>query len=451
MRMEKLAQTPAKNITVGYVNLKKQKFISTTVNNKNFLNGLSKFVRIVRISTNSMKYDLRKSQEFDIDYLVVDMNSFGASHFILREKDNVNISFVIVLRTIEPWFTPLLRATPLIKERDIIIAPSVCAKNSFLRISKQLKVHVIPNCLDVKNIQKRIPHHVKKRRKVITFMGRLAKEKGIQILIACIPEIISKVGDVHLNIIGPLSGDGINNYPKSLFVKKLEERIKRLGLANNVTFKGLKLGFNKYRILSESDVFILPTMAETFGISVLEALVCGVPVVTTNLECFKHLIKEGENGYLVGVRYDKNGHARIDRKKLINSCTKILQDRKLAFKMKQRAREQTLHYDFRKVMPRLVKLLERKKMMEVKDCNRWEMLKDKRVIDFKDLYEKEIKFFINFDKNAHRTYSSIYDRIKKSKLPGVQRTDDLNRRIKDTHKKLLKKIKSEFVRYLCGH
>lgn len=444
----------AKNITIGYVKLKTQKFLSTTINTKNFLDMLSKFVRVVRVPTNSVKYDPRKLKKFNLDYLVVDMMSFSKNQFILREKNNINTPFIIVLRTIEPWLISWLQIIPLINERDIVIAPSQYAKNSFLRISKRLKVHVIPNSLDIKKIQKRISYKIRKTKKTITFMGRLDIEKGIEILIECMPKIISKVGNVHLNIIGPLSGGGIGDYPRFSFVKKLEKKIRKLKLMNNVTFTGLKLGFSKYKILSESDVFILPTTdkAETFGISALEALACGVPVVTSNLECIKHLIKERKNGYLFDVNYDKEGNAQVDRKKLIDSTIKILQDEKLALKMGQKARIMALSYDFRKVIPKLVKLLEKRKTA-VRIKNRWEILKDKTIIDFKDLYTDEMQFFINFDRNTHKTYLSIYNEMKKTRLPHprkrARRIKDVNQKIKNKHQKLIEKIKSELVKYLC--
>jgi glycosyltransferase involved in cell wall biosynthesis len=56
------------------------------------------------------------------------------------------------------------------------------------------------------------------------------------------------------------------------------------------------------RDLQEADVYVLPSLAEGFGQSILEAMSCGVPVITTPNTCGPDLITEGREGFIVPIR-----------------------------------------------------------------------------------------------------------------------------------------------------
>ena len=420
-----------RNIVVGYQKSIEDQFISNLVYTNNFLDILSHFVKVLTFPTRLEKMDLRKFEGLNIDYLLVDIKNFGLTQFILREKNRVNIPFIIILHTVYSWFIPLVFIIPLIRREDIILAPSQYAKNSFLKISSKLKVHVIPHCLDIRKIQKTISPNSKNRR-VITFMGRLTKDKGIENLIDCMPKIISRVGDVRLNIIGPLSGGSIKNgSPKSIFVSRLERKIRKLKLTNNVFFRGLHLGLNKYKTLSKSDIFAYPTIyqGENIPMSILEALACNVPVIATNWAGNKELITEGENGYLVNVNFNKHGKIEVDRDQIVSLVVKMFQDKRLAFKMKKNASLSALEYDFHNIMPRLTRLLKRKTYVETNN-NRWELLQNKNIMDFKDRYTKRILYFIYVFGLANTTY----------------KVKDL----KTIKTKIMRKISYELFTYLCS-
>src|SRR3970040_285289 len=145
-----------RDIVVGYQKSIEDQFISNLVYTNNFLDILSHFIKVLTFPTRLEKMDLRKFEGLNIDYLLVDIKNFGLTQFILREKNRVNIPFIIILHTVYSWFIPLVYIIPLIRREDIIIAPSEYAKNSFLKISRKFKVHVIPHCLDIRKIQKTI-------------------------------------------------------------------------------------------------------------------------------------------------------------------------------------------------------------------------------------------------------------------------------------------------------
>ncbi|MGR8998182.1 MAG: glycosyltransferase [Gammaproteobacteria bacterium] len=111
-----------------------------------------------------------------------------------------------------------------------------------------------------------------KRRKVVLFLGRLSKQKGLDMLISVWERIIKKHADAILVIAGP---DYLRygNYVRSLAHKK--------SYRDTIIFIGNVAGQSKLALYSRADVFVLPSYSENFGNVVAEALVCGTPVVTT--------------------------------------------------------------------------------------------------------------------------------------------------------------------------
>jgi N-acetyl-alpha-D-glucosaminyl L-malate synthase BshA len=89
-----------------------------------------------------------------------------------------------------------------------------------------------------------------------------------------------------------LVGDG----PERAGVEKLAAT---LGVTQHVAFLGeqLKMG----HLLSQADLFLLPSEQESFGLAALEALACGVPVVATNVGGLPEVVRHGETGWLVPV------------------------------------------------------------------------------------------------------------------------------------------------------
>jgi N-acetyl-alpha-D-glucosaminyl L-malate synthase BshA len=75
-----------------------------------------------------------------------------------------------------------------------------------------------------------------------------------------------------------------------------ERRLRELGLEERVAFPGKQENF--VELLAASDVFLLPSEQESFGLAALEALSCGVPVVASNIGGIPELVEHGETGYL---------------------------------------------------------------------------------------------------------------------------------------------------------
>ena len=80
---------------------------------------------------------------------------------------------------------------------------------------------------------------------------------------------------------------------------RVEALARQLGLGNRVVFVGKMLSF--VELLQASDVFLMPSESESFGLAALEALSCGVPVVASDVGGIPEVVPEGEVGFLAPV------------------------------------------------------------------------------------------------------------------------------------------------------
>ena len=101
--------------------------------------------------------------------------------------------------------------------------------------------------------------------KTFLFVGRLHPLKGLDLLLAALP------AGAFLRVIAPNDGQQA----------RYERLARRLGVADRVTFLGVKTGTEKMREMREADALVLPTHSENFGFAVAEALVVGTPAITT--------------------------------------------------------------------------------------------------------------------------------------------------------------------------
>jgi len=109
-------------------------------------------------------------------------------------------------------------------------------------------------------------------RKVVLFLGRLSYKKGLDVVIDAVAEVARGGHDVFLLIAGP--DDGVRD--------AAEQRIRARGIEGRALFAGMVTGAQKLEVLAGSDVFLLPSQSENFGITVVEAAACRVPVVISD-------------------------------------------------------------------------------------------------------------------------------------------------------------------------
>jgi glycosyltransferase involved in cell wall biosynthesis len=112
-----------------------------------------------------------------------------------------------------------------------------------------------------------------KNTRMLLFLGRIHPKKGCDILIDALSRVADAENRLSLALAGP---DQIG------WQADLQSRVERLGLASRVVFTGMLQGAMKQSALANADAFILPSHQENFGMSVVEALAAGLPVLISN-------------------------------------------------------------------------------------------------------------------------------------------------------------------------
>jgi glycosyltransferase involved in cell wall biosynthesis len=151
------------------------------------------------------------------------------------------------------------------------------------------KIDIIPNGIDLKEFEKLPPrgefrekYGLGAKHKVILFLGRIHKIKGIDLLINAFAGLAEDFSDVRLVVAGPDDG----------YLPELKNLVAELGLAQKVIFTGPLYGIDKLAAYVDADVYALTSSYEIFGISIFEALVCGTPVVVTDRCGIADIIKD---------------------------------------------------------------------------------------------------------------------------------------------------------------
>ena len=221
-------------------------------------------------------------------------------------------------------------------EKLAVLAPakiiSVSEHTTYL-LKKELNskkfISTVPNGIEFDLITKIKPAEEKSD---VIFVGRLLAHKNVDVLIKSIMLIKDKNPEIKFIIIG----DG----PEK---NKLETLTQKLNLGKNIKFLGfLENDDDVYALMKSSKVFVLPSTREGFGIVVIEANACGIPVITIDHQdnAARDLIEEGENGFV----------CQLDENEIAKNIMKAIKNRN---RMKQVCTNSAKPYDWENIMKKL--------------------------------------------------------------------------------------------------
>jgi glycosyltransferase involved in cell wall biosynthesis len=133
----------------------------------------------------------------------------------------------------------------------------------------------------------------------LLFIGRMIPEKGFDFLL----ELMLKLPeDLTLQVIG--GGDGLT---------EVEAKVSEMGLQHRLEFVGLVANADLPKYFSKSDVFILPSYREPFGVVCIEAILSGVPVVCSDVMGLPEAVAHEKNGLVVSGRDHAHWLEAIER------------------------------------------------------------------------------------------------------------------------------------------
>jgi len=110
-------------------------------------------------------------------------------------------------------------------------------------------------------------------KQIILFLGRINFKKGLDLLVQALARVVCGRDDFHLVVAGP-DNDGWGG--------RVQEWLKQAGLLDRTTFPGMLLGEEKLAALQDAQMFVLPSYSENFGLAVVEAMACSLPVVISD-------------------------------------------------------------------------------------------------------------------------------------------------------------------------
>jgi glycosyltransferase involved in cell wall biosynthesis len=157
---------------------------------------------------------------------------------------------------------------------------------SFPRLQSD-RVKVVRNPISLEDLTGRTGRQ-NGRRKQVLYIGLLLESKGLSDLIRAAPMVLERMPETQFII----CGDG----PAAAGLKNL---IQELGLQKSVSLVGWVEGSAKTAWLTSADVFVLPSYKEGMPVALLEAMACGLPVVSTRVAAIPEIIDEGRQGFLI--------------------------------------------------------------------------------------------------------------------------------------------------------
>ncbi len=230
---------------------------------------------------------------------IISVHSFGdelakiyTKQILLRVKDKLNIEEDVALlameRKIEENIEKLVkkRERKALEGADAVIVPTSEAKKRINQYFPEKTVYVVPCGVSVprstyqkKDIEKEFPSM--KGKKIMLYIGRMACEKNVSLLIESLYEASKKRDDLGLLLIGPGETD-------DLFLKA-----SALGVEDKVVFAGSRPHHRAVKYYGGADLFLFASESETQGIVIWEAMSSGLPVVVFDLPISSDIYPSG--------------------------------------------------------------------------------------------------------------------------------------------------------------
>ncbi|HEX2571935.1 MAG TPA: N-acetyl-alpha-D-glucosaminyl L-malate synthase BshA [Polyangia bacterium] len=205
----------------------------------------------------------------------------------------------------DPSFLPITRFS--IEQSDGLTVPSHYLRRATyenLGVSPDVPIEVIPNFVDTDKYRPLVPRRKGELRHlfdrvaadwddpaaappILIHNSNFRPLKRVDDVVRILAEVRRAVPALLI-----LVGDGPER-------SRVESLARELGLTSAVCFLGKQLNF--VEVLQCSDVFLLPSETESFGLAALEALACGVPVVASRVGGVPEVVSEGETGFLCDV------------------------------------------------------------------------------------------------------------------------------------------------------
>jgi glycosyltransferase involved in cell wall biosynthesis len=223
---------------------------------------------------------------------------------------------------------------------DAVIVPSVKMEKSLTDYGKFNNIKVLPTGIGLDeakaetDFDPRTKFKIKPDAPLLLFVGRLGKEKNIQLIIKSMPKILAQNPEARLLIVG----DGP-------YAEELQTIVKNLRLTKNVIFAGMLDRPKTFACFRAADIFCFASMTDTQGLVLNEAAIESKPIVFLDHE-ISPLAQDGKTGI----------QAKNTTSSFANACLKLINDKKLAAKYGLAANKLALDISIEKQSKKLIEL-----------------------------------------------------------------------------------------------
>lgn len=233
------------------------------------------------------------------------------------------------------------------KKADAIIAISEHTKKDILKYVDihEDKITVIPSAADSKYKQiddkKNIARVQKKYNlgdKYLLHIGTLNPRKNLIFLVDVFSQVLKRFPDYKLVIVGK----------EGWYFEKLYENVKQLGIQDKVIFTGYLDEQDKVYVYNGATLFVFPSLYEGFGLPPLEAMNCGIPVISSNTSSMPEVV--GDAGILISPH---------DKDKWISSICKVLSSQDLRKKMSTQSLKRAKMFSWEQCAKKTIALYEK--------------------------------------------------------------------------------------------
>jgi N-acetyl-alpha-D-glucosaminyl L-malate synthase BshA len=247
----------------------------------------------------------------------------------------------ITLVGTERSYLPITRFS--IEQSDAVTAPSEYLKHATydkLNVTTSTQIDIIPNFVDTALYCPPEPGEkaelapvlgacpISENIKVLTHVSNFRPVKRVLDVVRIFDKVSKRVRS-HLILIG----DGPDRSAAEALVHELD-------LQEKVCFLGKQQAF--VPVLKCSDIFLLPSESESFGLAALEAMSCGIPVIASNTQGIPEVVQNGHSGFLSNVG---------DIDSMAANCIKVLENQELFQKLSKNARQTVLEkYEREKIV-----------------------------------------------------------------------------------------------------
>lgn len=227
---------------------------------------------------------------------------------------------------------------------DVIICVSEHEKSLIKASGVKVKhFEVVPNGVGIGSFAlKKKSEAPAQRSPMILYVGRLSPHKGLDTLMAAAPLVLEKLPEVRFVIAGP---NGSSKFNPEAEQARYGAGVQSSKLGDRVTFLGEVSEEEKVVLMQKASVFVLPSRSEAFGITVIEAMAAGCPVVVSDLPALTEIVEHEKTGLVFPVD---------DEEMLADRIIKLLSDRTLSQEISENARIIVKEkYDWEKIIERL--------------------------------------------------------------------------------------------------